>query len=89
MTPLRVSIVIPTLNAGATLGEVLAAIAGQEGEFRPQIVAIDSGSTDSTLTRLRDAGATVLSVPGGTFNHGETRNQALAHADGEFAILLR
>ena len=88
MTPPRVSIVIPTLNAGATLGEVLAAIAGQDGEFRPQIVAIDSGSTDGTLTRLREAGATVLTVPGGAFNHGETRNQALAQATGEFAVLL-
>lgn len=88
MTPPRVSIVIPTLNAGATLGEVLAAIAGQPGELRPEIVAIDSGSTDSTLTRLREAGATVLTVPGGAFNHGETRNQALGHATGEFAVLL-
>jgi glycosyltransferase involved in cell wall biosynthesis len=88
MTHPRVSIVIPTLNAGPALDDVLAAIARQDGEFRPEIVAIDSGSTDNTLTRLRETGATVLSVPDGTFNHGETRNQALAHADGEFAVLL-
>ena len=56
MTHRRVSIVIPTLNAGAVLDEVLAAIARQDGGFKPEIVAIDSGSTDNTLTRLRETG---------------------------------
>ena len=84
----RVSIVIPTLNAGAVLDDVLSAIAREDGEFRPEIVAIDSGSTDGTLKRLHERGATVLTVPRGTFNHGETRNQALSHANGELAVLL-
>jgi rhamnosyltransferase len=88
VTPPRVAIVIPTLNAGAALDDVLAAITREDEEFRSEIIAIDSGSTDDTLIRLRERGATVLSVPHGTFNHGETRNQALAHADGEFAVLL-
>jgi rhamnosyltransferase len=32
--------------------------------------------------------AHVLSVPAGTFNHGLTRNAALAHVRGDFAVLL-
>ena len=87
MTPRRVSVVIPTRNAGTTLEAVLRAVAGQDG-FDTRIIAIDSGSTDDTLHRLRGAGATIVEVDPGAFNHGATRNQALASADGEFAVLL-
>lgn len=88
MTRPQVSIVIPTLNGGAVLDELLAAIGREGRELTREIVAIDSGSTDDTVSRLRHAGATVLTVQGGTFNHGETRNRALASAAGEFAVLL-
>jgi rhamnosyltransferase len=88
MTRPRVSIVIPTRNAGTRLDAVLSAIAAQDGDFNPEIIAIDSGSSDDTLQRLREAGTTLLTVPSDTFNHGATRNQALAQATGEFAVLL-
>jgi rhamnosyltransferase len=88
MPPTRVSIVIPTRNAGSSLEDLLLAVARQEGDFERDLVAVDSGSTDGTIERLHRAGATVLSVASGTFNHGDTRNLALARATGEFAILL-
>ena len=84
----HVSIVIPTCNAGRPLDRLLAAVRNQDGGFTSEVVAIDSGSTDGTLARLRNAGATVLEVPAGAFNHGRTRNQALARCGGDFAILL-
>ena len=87
MTP-RVSIVIPTLNAGTRLDAVLSALASQESGFLHEIVAIDSGSTDGTVERLSRHGADVLNVPAGGFDHGETRNAALQRARGEFAVLL-
>jgi rhamnosyltransferase len=85
---IRVSIVIPTLNAGPVLEQVLAAIDSQNCDVRREIVAIDSGSTDGTLERLQRHSATVLRVQPGAFNHGETRNAALARVDGMFAVLL-
>ncbi len=88
MTRPQVSIVIPTLNGGAVLGELLEAIARADREPTREIVAIDSGSTDDTVSRLRRAGALVLTVQEDAFNHGETRNRALASAAGEFAVLL-
>jgi rhamnosyltransferase len=56
---LRIPIIIPTRNAGPLLDDVLSAIAGQSGRFEPQIVAIDSGSTDGTVDRLTRSGATI------------------------------
>jgi glycosyltransferase involved in cell wall biosynthesis len=84
----RIPIVIPTRNAGAQISAVLDAIAAQEGPFQPEVIAIDSGSSDGTVERLQQFGARLLSVPPGAFNHGETRNEALKHARAEFAILL-
>jgi len=83
-----IPIVIPTRNAGTSFTEVLKTIAAQEGPFRPEVIAIDSGSTDGTLERLNQYGARILKVPPDAFNHGETRNQALKHARGECAVLL-
>jgi glycosyltransferase involved in cell wall biosynthesis len=82
-----VSVVIPTLNGGRELAELLDAISTQEGPFRPVVVAIDSGSTDGTLDALRRYGARVLAISPGEFNHGQTRNLALESVDTEFAIL--
>lgn len=87
MTPL-VSIVIPTLNGGAVLRRLLGALRTQRADFAWDVVAIDSGSTDDTLESLGASGASVLSVAPGTFNHGATRNAALARARGELAVLM-
>ncbi|HSC29936.1 MAG TPA: glycosyltransferase family A protein, partial [Vicinamibacterales bacterium] len=84
----RVSIVIPTLNAGPLLGRLLDAVDGQEGDYDRELIAIDSGSTDGTLDRLRDRGVIIRHVPPGGFNHGEARNAALDVASADVAILL-
>jgi rhamnosyltransferase len=88
MSAPAVSIVIPTLNAGVTLERLLDAVAAQACDLDREIIAIDSGSRDGTVERLRERGTTVISVPGSQFNHAETRNEALAAARGEFAALL-
>jgi rhamnosyltransferase len=85
---MRIPIIIPTRNAGRVLDDVLTAIARQAGAFEPEVVAIDSGSTDGTIERLKVHGARILHVAPDRFNHGETRNEALRHAGGEFAVLL-
>jgi rhamnosyltransferase len=82
----RVSIVIPTLNAGPSLAALLDAV--QRQTIPATIIAIDSGSTDGTLERLSRAGACVVTIAPDTFNHGDTRNLGLAQAVGELAVLL-
>ena len=84
----RISIVIPTRNAGPVLDDVLNAVAAQEGHFAPDVIAIDSGSSDGTIDRLERKSARILHASPSAFNHGQTRNEALMHARGRFAILL-
>ena len=88
MTPrVDVTVVIPTLNGGNDLADLLDAIAVQEGRFRPVVTVVDSGSTDGTLDLLRRHGVRLLTVDPSQFNHADTRNLALAAVDTEYAVL--
>lgn len=88
MSATRVSIVIPTRNGRVTLEPLLDAIAGQTGHYVCEIIGIDSGSTDGTVRLLESRGAIVIPIAAGAFNHGATRNQALARVTSEFAVLM-
>jgi glycosyltransferase involved in cell wall biosynthesis len=46
--PLKLSVVIPCLNAAATLGVQLAALAGQSWEGEWEVLVADNGSTDGS-----------------------------------------
>jgi rhamnosyltransferase len=83
-----VSIVIPTLNAGPLLEEVLTGIRRQESPYDTELIAIDSGSSDGTVERLHEASASIVQIPRAAFNHGTTRNAALERASGQFAVLM-
>jgi rhamnosyltransferase len=86
--PPAVSVVIPTLNGGAAFRACLEAIRRQELDRPFEIVCIDSGSTDDTLRHCRELDVRVLELGGRPFNHGLTRNEAIAATAGEFVALL-
>ena len=88
MTAPLVSIVVPTRNGAATLPDLLAAVRAQRADFAFEVIAVDSGSTDGTVALLEAAADRVLHIAPGTFNHGATRNQAIAAGRGAFAVLL-
>lgn len=85
---MRASIVIPTLNGGPQYAEVLDRLLQQEYAPKPEIVVIDSGSTDGSLEASRKAGAKVISIDKREFNHGRARNMAIAAATGDVCALL-
>jgi GT2 family glycosyltransferase len=86
-TPL-VSIVIPTRNGMSTLPALFSAVESQRTDFRVEVVAIDTASTDGTADLLHARATRVLAVPLDAFNHGVTRNQAIESTCGEFIVLL-
>lgn len=87
-SPRSASIILPTLDAGPILEEVLAAIGRQDAEVDLERIAVDSGSTDGTVERLRRHGFLVHSIPRREFNHGATRDLAIGRARGEIVVLL-
>jgi rSAM/selenodomain-associated transferase 2 len=62
--PLAVSIIIPTYNEAATIGELLGYLHQHTAQGpQPEILVVDGGSTDGTPHLARQAGATVLASP--------------------------
>lgn len=55
-----------------------------------EIVVLDTGSDDGTMSVARNGGATVYSATKkeGPFNFGEARNEALAHVKSRWAISI-
>jgi len=84
----RVSIVLPTWNGARDLERLLPALAALELAGGVEIRAIDSGSTDRTRERLREAGAWVRSIEKAEFRHGASRNLAAREARGDVLVFL-
>ncbi len=83
----KISVVIPTFNGGARLGECLAAIRRQKTDAEIDLLAFDSGSTDDTIDTLEKFGARIIRIPNNEFNHGATRNRAIEAAEGAIVVL--
>ena len=84
--PERVSVLIPTLDAGEAFERSLEAVWAQEGLGGLEIVVADSGSSDDTVEVARRAGARVESILRSEFNHGGTRNVLAGMADGDVLL---
>ena len=85
----RVSILLVTKNGRRYLSEVLENIGQQRGRFQlHEIIAVDSGSRDSTLEVLERFGVRIFQIPPQEFGHGKTRNVAAAQAQGDYLVFL-
>ena len=82
------SLVIPTRNAGARFRQVLERLQRQELGDPVELIVIDSESDDGTPELAARMGARVEHVTRASFNHGATRNQAIALTSGERIALL-
>ncbi|SDE71669.1 Glycosyltransferase involved in cell wall bisynthesis [Kordiimonas lacus] len=86
---IRASVVIPTLNAGPILDEVLAAATTQRAPWPYEVLVIDSGSTDETLEIVaRYPDVKLHQIDKKDFNHGDTRNLGVELTSGEFIAFL-
>ncbi|MCP4216489.1 MAG: glycosyltransferase family 2 protein [bacterium] len=84
-----ISIVIPAKNEGKNIGRCLQAILDQETDYQLEIIVIDSGSTDDTLSILRTfPSVKLLEIKAEEFGHGKTRNMAARTANGRFIVFL-
>ncbi len=78
--PLRVSVVVPTLNEEQSIAHVLAAASEAD-----EIVVADGGSCDGTVVAARQAGARVIEAPCG---RARQMNAGAAAACGEVLVFV-
>ncbi len=84
----RISLVIPTYNAGPLLDDVLAGLDQLDGVRFDELLAIDSGSGDGTVARLERSGFRVAPIDKREFDHGATRDRGIAMTTGEIIVLM-
>jgi rSAM/selenodomain-associated transferase 2 len=77
---MRLSVVIPALNAAATLGPCLAALHGAD-----EIVVVDGGSSDGTAALAERSGARLVRSPRG---RGAQLAAGAAAARGDWLLFL-
>lgn len=79
----RVSVIIPTYNRGALIGETLECMLRQTLEPH-EVIVVDDGSDDDTARVVASFGARVSFVEQANAGPGAARNTGLAMATGEF-----
>jgi rhamnosyltransferase len=83
---MRVSVIIPTLNAGPHLGVLLERLRAQKPAPPDEIIVVDSGSRDQTREIAAQAGARVIEWRE-PYNHGLTRDAGIAASSGDVVVL--
>ncbi len=84
---LAVSVVVPVLNGGETVGDLLTALTHQAGVPRDTtVIVVDNGSADSTPQVVSRFPVTYLqeSVPGPS----AARNRGVSHARGDVVVFV-
>lgn len=89
----KATIFIPTFNGERYLNTVLQMIFRQKVDFRYEVLIIDSGSTDNSLSIIRKYqkkhnNLRLQEIPNSEFGHGKTRNLAAQIAEGEYIVYL-
>jgi len=83
----RVSVIIPTLNAGESFAKLLQLLQSQTKK-PDELIIIDSCSDDQTTQLAKQAGVRVMTVQRSEFDHGGTRNKAAAEASGDILLFM-
>jgi rhamnosyltransferase len=84
-----ISIVIPAFNEEAYIAECLEAIFAQEIPFKFEVLVIDSGSTDNTLSLVKNfPQVKIIQIKPEEFGHGRTRNLGVRNSIGDFIVFL-
>lgn len=84
---MNISVIIPTLNAGAYIENLLSEIIKQDSG-PSDIIIIDSSSEDNTVSIAKKYGAKTITIPRRDFDHGKTRNTAAMKAGGEVLVFM-
>ena len=90
---IKVTVFIPTYNGEQYLPEIFRTVFTQKVNFDYEVLVIDSGSSDSTLTIVTQCqkdhpNLRLHKIPNTEFGHGKTRNLAAQLARGEYVVYI-
>ncbi|MCX5867822.1 MAG: glycosyltransferase family 2 protein [Proteobacteria bacterium] len=88
MQPGLISILILTKNDGKYIEVCLRQILSQKISYPFEIVVVDSGSTDNTLSILHNFPVRIYQIPPREFRHGRTRQYGADRCQGEILVTI-
>jgi glycosyltransferase involved in cell wall biosynthesis len=90
MTTCSVSIIYRSLNEEKWLGESIAAARRQklDGGQRPELILVDSGSTDQTLDIATREGVRIVHIKKSDFTFGRSLNYGCEAATGDILVFI-
>ncbi|HRA34628.1 MAG TPA: glycosyltransferase [Acidimicrobiales bacterium] len=83
-----VSVVVPAYDAGHRLIEALDSVAAQDPVGPLEVVVVDDGSTDGSITAARDRHPDLVVLHQERLGPAAARNAGIARARGDFVALL-
>lgn len=88
MINIDISIIIRTLNEERYLENLLQTISEQHSDFNHEVLLIDSGSTDDTLSIAQKHHCRILHIDRNEFSFGRSLNRACQASFGKYLILI-
>lgn len=90
---LKATVFIPTYNGEKYLKDILKIVFKQQVPFDYEVLIIDSGSKDNTLSiiekfRKDHNNLRLIEIPNTEYGHGKTRDEAAHLAHGEIVVYL-
>lgn len=84
-----ISIVIPLKNAGLKIKTVLDAIFAQKTNMSYEVICVDSGSSDETLSIVQNyKKVNLYCIDPIQFGHGRTRNYGASLGTGDYIVFI-
>lgn len=81
-----ISVIIPTHNAEDNIKGLITSL--QRQSVSSEVIVIDSSSSDRTVKIAESCGAKTIIIKKEDFDHGRTRNLAVAHSRGDILVFL-
>ncbi len=81
----KISVIIPALNEEESIGEVLNDI---PGEIVEEVIVVDNGSSDNTVTVAKDLGASVVQEPLKGYGAACLRGISMLKQDTDIVVFL-
>jgi rhamnosyltransferase len=85
---LLASVVIRSKDEAADIGRTLELLRGQTIAARAEVIVVDSGSSDATVSIARSAGARVIEIPAAGFSYGGALNTGSQLAQAPLVVAL-
>lgn len=82
----KIGVVIPTYNAEPYLRKCIESILLTD--LNPEILVIDSSSTDNTVRIAQELGVRLMIIPKSEFNHGLTREKARKALNADIVVFM-